>query len=210
MSKHRHNLTSLVLACGCLLATPAFATNMDGKAGIGFEETLTAVSLRQALSGNTDTPDVRPGGLAGRYWIGNLGLEAILGASLKFGDTFGHSGFLVIGTHYAAFRASDVNLTIGVRGIFAWAKINQDDHDLGSRYGFAIEVPLRVEYFFTSAFAIGAAVGPVVHFPSPWRVDRTGIAAPVRNPLTTNVSTWNVMLSSGEFSGGLGFTYYFL
>ncbi len=210
MFNRRRSLSFLALACTALLALPAYAANVDGKAGIGFEETLTSVGLRQTLSGGTDMPDVRPSGLAGRYWIGNVGLEAIFGASLKFGDTFGHSGFLAIGTHYAAFRAPDVNLTIGVRGIFAWANVNQDDRDLGSRYGFAVEVPIRVEYFFTSAFAIAAAVGPVLHFPSPWRTDRTGVAAPVRNPLTTNTSSWELALTRGEFSGGLGFTYYFL
>ncbi len=209
MLNHCLRLSLLSLACTAGLALPAFAANVDGKGGIGFEETLTSVGLRQTLSGTTDLPDVRPGGLSGRYWIGNVGLEAIFGASLNFGQSFGHSGFLALGTHYAAFRAQDVNLTLGVRGIFAWANVNQDDHDLGNRYGFAIEVPIRLEYFFTPAFAIAAAVGPVLHFPSPWRTDRTGTSVPVRNPLTTNVSSWELALTRGEFSGGLGFTYYF-
>jgi hypothetical protein len=201
---HRH-LSLFVLIGSLLVAMPAFAANVDGKAGIGFEETLTAVGIRQTFFNNGDTPDVRPGGLSGRYWLGNVALEAIFGASLSFANNLHHSGFLAIGTHYAAFRAPDVNLTIGVRGLFAWASVNQEDHDLGSRYGFAIEVPLRVEYFFTSAFAIAAAVGPVLNFPSP---QRNG--ASVRNPLTTNVSSWDLSLFRGDFSGGLGFTYYFL
>ncbi len=210
MLNHRHRvklLTWVVLTC---FAAPAWAANVDGKAGIGFEETLTSVGLRQTLAGGLDVPDVRPSGLSGRYWVGNVGLEAIFGASLQFGDRLGHAGFLGIGTHYAAFRAPDVNLTVGLRGIFAWANTNQDDHDLGSRYGFALEVPIRVEYFFTSAFAIAAAVGPVLHFPSPWRTDRSGTSVAVRNPLTTGVSSWDLALTRGEFSGGLGFTYYFL
>lgn len=210
MPTRRLSLFLVTLACSALLATPVLAANVDGKAGIGFEETLTSVGLRQTLSGPTDLPDVRPGGLSARYWIGNVGLEAIVGASLKFGESFGHAGFVAIGTHYAAFRAQDVNLTLGVRGIFAWANVNQDDHDLGSRYGFAVEVPIRIEYFFTTAFAIAAAVGPVLHFPSPWRTDRSGTSVPIRNPLTTNTSSWELALTRGEFSGGLGFTYYFL
>ncbi len=208
MLNRRRSLSLVVLALAALLAPPVFAANVDGKAGIGFEETLTSVG--QILSGDASTPDVRPSGLAARYWIGNVGLEAIVGASLKFGQTLGHAGFVALGAHYAAFRAQDVNLTIGARGIFAWANVNQDDHDLGSRYAFAIEVPIRIEYFFTPAFAIGAAVGPVLHFPSPWRTDRTGTSVPIRNPLTTNVSSWDLSLTRGEFSGGLGFTYYFL
>ncbi len=210
MLKLCHTLSILALACLTLATAPAWAANVDGKAGIGFEETLTSVGLRQTLMGTTDLPDVRPSGLAARYWIGNVGLEAIVGASVKFGQMLGHSGFVALGAHYAAFRAQDVNLTIGARGIFAWANTNQDDHDLGSRYGFAVEVPIRVEYFFTSAFAIAGAVGPVLHFPSPWRTDRTGTAVAVRNPLTTNVGSWDLSLTRGEFSGGLGFTYYFL
>ena len=210
MLKLRHSLSLLALVLVTLLAQPVWAANVDGKAGIGFEETLTSVGLRQMLSSSPTLPDVRPSGLAARYWVGNLGLEAILGASLQFGDHVGHAGFVAVGTHYAAFRAPDVNLTIGLRGIFAWANVTQDDHDLGSRYGFAMEVPIRIEYFFTSTFAIAAAVGPVLHFPSPWRTDRTGKAAPVANPLTTTVSTWDLALTRGEFSGGLGFTYYFL
>lgn len=210
MLNRRCQLSLIALACTALLAMPAWAANVDGKAGIGFEETLTSVGLRQTLFGNGDAPDVRPSGLAGRYWIGNVGLEALFGASLKFGDAFSHAGFAGFGAHYAAFRAPDVNLTIGLRGIFAWANINQDDRDLGSRYGFAMEVPIRIEYFFTPAFAIAAAVGPVLHFPSPWRTDRGGVTAPIRNPLTTNTSSWELSLTRGEFSGGLGFTYYFL
>lgn len=209
----RHARTLLLeftLLAGLLCATPALAATVDGKFGVGFEDTLTAVGIRQSLFAAGQYPDVRPSGLSGHYWIGNVGLEGIVGASVKFGEHLGHAGFLGLGVHYAAFRAPSVNLSIGVRGLFAWANVSTEDDELGTRFGFAVEVPLRVEYFLTPAFAVAAAVGPVLHFPSPWRNDSTGTSVPVRNPLTTGTSTWDLALTRGEFSGGLGFTYYFL
>ena len=213
--KHlRPHLTSLLpvlvaLLTSLLWVAPARAAAVDGKFGIGFEDTLTSVGLRQTLFANGDAPDVRPGGLSARYWIGNVALEGVVGASLKFGDRVGHAGFVAMGAHYAAFRAPNVNLSIGARGLFAWANTTAEDAELGSRFGFAVEVPLRVEYFLTPAFAVAAAVGPVLHFPSPWRADKTGTSVPIRNPLTTGTSSWDLALTRGEFSGGLGFTYYF-
>lgn len=207
--QHRRIYIKVLILMGILLALPVHAANVDGKGGIGFEDTLTGVGLRQSLFNVGDAPDVRPAGLAARYWIGNVGLETIFGASLKFGQQLGHAGFWSLGAHYAMFRAPNVNLSVGARGIFAWANTTDDDHALGSRYGFALEIPIRVEYFLSANFAIAAAIGPVLHFPSPWRADKTGIPIAVRNPLTAETSTWDVALTRGEFSGGLGFTYYF-
>ena len=207
---HSRQLACLFGLAVALAAAPCLAANVDGKAGVGFEDTLTSVGLRQMFFASGDAPDVRPGGLAARYWLGNTGLEAIVGGSLSVGASLSHAGFTAIGAHYAAFRAPDVNMSIGARALFAWANTSAEDRAFGSRFGFAIEVPLRVEYFFTSAFAVAAAVGPVIHFPSPWRSGKDGVAGPVRDPLTTGTSTWHVSLSRGEFSGGLGFTYYFL
>lgn len=204
--------TWLLFAClvSGLVSVSANAMNVDGKFGIGFEESLTSVGVRQAgnLAGTASAlPDMSASGLAARWYIGNLGLEAIIGAGLHrprqpaTGTAdLEYTLLLSGGAFYNLYRAPSVNLALGGRLLNGWARRNNDATGQATawRYGLALEFPLRVEYFFSPAFAIGAAVGPVLT----WNFADG-------NPLTGAANSFDVSLTRGDFSGGLGFMYYF-
>lgn len=199
----------LLLVClTTAVASPALAHDVDGKWGIGFEETLTAVGSRQVvpisdgLTGNTTAaqPDIRASGLCGRWWFGNVGLEAVAGfaihlPSIKAAKEFG--AFLSAGVLYNVVRAPQVNLTIGLRVLGGVGSTNASNVSTGTRLGMAFEIPIRAEYFFNQQFAIAGAFGPTLAYNG----DRT-------NPLTGSSASLDIALARGDFGGGLGFTYY--
>ena len=198
----------IALGLALLLASPALALDLSGRYGIGYEETLTSVGARQMAEvvsastvSNTVTPDVRAGGLSFRWWLGNVGLEAIAGLSLRVPDKAPTEvgGFVSVGALYNLVRTPRVNLSVGGRLLTGVARANNANDNAGPwRTGFAVEIPLRVEYAFTDQFAIGAAVGPTISWSSAQR-----------HPLTGAQNALDVSLTRGDFSGGLGFTYYF-
>jgi hypothetical protein len=199
-------LAFLIACLACVCAVPARAMNVDGKFGIGFEETLTAIGVQQSqtlddhASGTTPLPDLTASGLTARYYHGNVGFELIFGAVIHHpsGADWEYTLLLSPGVFYNVFRAPSVNLSFGGRFLNAWSQFNDaGGHSVDGRYGFAVELPLRVEYFFSPAFAISGAVGPVI--------TRNGASS---NPLTGNTNSLDVTLTRGSFSGGIGFTYY--
>ncbi len=196
----------LVAVLACMVPRAADAMNVDGKLGVGFEETLTGIGVRQAqsvddhASGGTPLPDMSASGLAFRYYTGNLGFEVILGAALHHptGHDFEYSLLISPAVFYNVFRAPTVNLSLGARFLNGWSQFNDAQGNAANgRYGFAVEIPLRAEYFFAGAFAISGAVGPVII--------HNGARG---NPLTGNANSTDVSLTRGGFSGGVGFTYY--
>lgn len=196
----------LAAMLACALPGPAEAMNVDGKFGVGFEETLTGIGVRQAqtlddhTSGGTPLPDMSASGLAFRYYSGNLGIECIIGAGLHrpTDSDLEYTLMVAPGLFYNVFRAPTVNLSLGARFLSGWSRFNDAQGDAANgRYGFSVEIPLRAEYFFSSSFAISGAVGPVAI--------RNGTRG---NPLTGNANSLDVTLTRGGFSGGVGFTYY--
>jgi len=221
-------VVAAVLGCP---ARPALAHNVDGKLGLGFEETLTAVGNRfDASQPGTGQADLRAAGVAVRYYIGNIGIEGIVSAGLHLPGSFrgddGNTvktstdpgaeitGFLSLGGLYNLFRAPSVNLAVGARVLLGYSRFNRQvkDNTTGvpvqdgdgfrieshSRFGLTLELPLRVEFFFSPAFAIAGAVGPVI-----------SVNGDEANPLTGGRDSVDVGLTRGDFSGGLGFAYYF-
>jgi hypothetical protein len=199
---------ALVLLAVSAVPSQAMALDLSGRWGIGYEETLTSLGGRQAaaldpvseLAANA-VPDVRAGGLAFRWWVGNIGVEAITGLSVRVPDQdpIELGGFLSVGALYNLLRTPKVNLSVGGRLLTGVARSNRADGDAGPwRVGLAVEIPLRVEYAFTEHFAVAAAVGPTISW--------SGKDA---HPLTGATESLDVSLTRGEFSGGLGFTYYF-
>ena len=76
-------LRRLALAClmSCL-AAPAWAMNVDGKVGIGFEESLTGMHARigRTLRNNRgNLPDVLASGLVVRGFVGDWAIEGMVG-----------------------------------------------------------------------------------------------------------------------------------
>lgn len=197
------------MVTGLLCAMSARAENVDGRFGIGFEETLTSLGAREgvridqpieAAQGN-QAPAVRAAGLAVRYYTGHLGLEGIVGAGVHMPDEsdIEFTGFLSAGALYNFARAPSVNVALGLRALMGWARLDDAEGKAGQfHFGFAFEVPLRAEYFFSPAFAVAGSVGVVLAF------NQTAA-----NPLTGQRESYDLALTRGDFSGGLGFTYYF-
>lgn len=192
----------------------AFCHDVDGKFGIGFEETLTGIATRQLVPATdkaldlqaVNTPDVRAAGVAVRGYLGNWGFEGVLGANLQFTSAKDdHSAapptqfaaFLSAGAFYNVVRAPQVNLAIGLRVLGAMARTNVSEQAGPLRWGAALELPVRIEYFFNQQFAIAGAVGPNVIING----DRT-------NPLSGTSKSTDLALTRGDFGGGVGFTYY--
>ena len=172
---------------------PARAYSVDGKVGVGYEETLISLA-----DGGVGTPDVRAAGLGGWIYIGDLGLELILGLRtlLLSGQPVDLAGFVTAGAHYNVFRAPRVNLSAGLRVDTGFARaVDGNGNATAFRVGVALEVPLRAVYFLSEQFSISASVGPVVAF--------NGSDA---NPLTGARNSTSLSLFSGGFSGGIGFT----
>lgn len=201
--------TAAVLSLACaVMSAPALAHNVDGKLGIGFEETLTSIGSRQwfgsqgasASLSTRPVPDIPASGLAVRRYFGNLGIEGVVGLVSHWPS--GHPAevatFLSVGALYNVVRAPSVNLAIGVRLMGSLARSNDEGVAGAWRYGMAAEIPIRVEYFFSPNFAIAGAVGPTL------AVNSSG-----RNPLTGSSGSLDLALTHGDFSGGVGFSYYF-
>jgi hypothetical protein len=200
----------LVAVAGLLaLLAPAtvFAHNVDGKVGIGYEETLLGLGARQYFpiddgTGNLlshSLPDVRAAGLSGRWYVGTVGLEAVVGFDTRNAASGPneYGGFLSLGALWNVARAPSVNLAIGVRAVTGMARTAPGGVAGPVRFGFGFEVPIRVEYFFSPNFAIAGAVGPTL-----------AINSANGNPLTGNKSSYEFSLTRGDFGGGVGFTYY--
>lgn len=199
-------VAALCLSLG--FAQPVLAHNVDGKLGIGFEETLTAIGSRQwfgsqgaSASLNTQpVPDIPASGLAIRRYFGNLAVEGVVGLASHLPSDLPAevATFLSVGALYNVVRAPSVNLAIGLRVMGAVARSNDGSVAGPWRYGLAAEIPIRIEYFFSPNFAVAGAVGPTL------AVNSTG-----RNPLTGNTESLDLALTHGDFSGGVGFSYYF-
>ena len=212
----------LAVALLSLPARNAVAHDVDGKLGIGFEDTLTNIGVRQAFAlrdvNNTlqqgHMPDIRASGLAVRRYVGNVGLEAIVGFGVHLGQSpdppvtvpetprapnppAEWGTFLSIGGSYNVVRAPQVNLAVGLRVLAGLARTNNGQDSGPVRFGIALEAPIRIEYFFNQQFAIAGAVGPTL-----------GLRSDQANPLTGEKGAIDIALARGEFSGGIGFTYY--
>jgi hypothetical protein len=180
------------------LAAPreARAYSVDGKLGVGFEQTLTALD-----DGGADAvalPDLRASGFGVWGWIGNVGWEAVVGAraAVISGKPLDLAGFIAVGGHYNVFRAPRVNLSLGARALLGMARsVSAAGEAEAARLGAAFELPLRVVYFFADQFSIQASVGPTL-----------AINGDRANPLTGQVRSTSLSLFRGGFSGGLGFT----
>lgn len=192
----RLRLTALLLLLALFSAGEAHAYSVDGKIGVGYEETLVSLSDGGATLA---VPDIRAAGLGGWLYFGDLGLEVVLGARtlLLSGQPVDFAGFITLGAHYNVFRAPRVNLSAGLRidTGFSRAVDPTTGEATAFRAGVAFELPLRAVYFLSEQFSISASVGPVL-----------AVNGERANPLTGDSNSTNLSLFRGGFSGGLGFT----
>jgi hypothetical protein len=187
---------TVLVAATLLVPAAAAAYSIDGKLGLGFEETLTAVDTAQT---GDSAPDVTASGITLAYYIGHLGIEFITGGQMRISaEPLEWSGFVSLGVHYNVFHSPSVNFSIGARGLGGVARAVIDGDPQAPRFGTAIELPMRVTYFLSSAFAFSAGVGPVF-----------AVNGAKANPLTGRTDSVDVRLFRGGFRGGLGFLVFF-
>ena len=148
----------LVLAAAVLLtATPALAKDLNGRFGVG--------GVRSSLGQQ---------GFAFKYWIGHLGVQALVGAqrvmtkrewqdaennTLKGDDVTQvvEAGMRIM---FNAARAKDVNLYVGGGiGIANASMEPADSSDGTSAMEVGIELLLGAEYFLSNHFSVQAEVG---------------------------------------------------
>ncbi len=191
--------TALALAA-TLSAPAATAITLDGKWGVGFEETLTGI----VDTADPDSPliAIPASGLAIHRFVGDWDVELVFGARAAFASSTATrwAGFGSLGGHYSAFRSPQANLSAGIR-VIAGAYQPLDIATGGKapmQVGFAMEIPLRAVFFLSDRFVISGAVGIVGALES-----KTG------NPLTGGKDAVKVSLFKGGFSGGLGFMFLF-
>lgn len=203
-SCHRRWLALAVAASalivGALAAREARAYAVDGKVGVGFEETLLA--LGDGTFTLDAVPDIRASGLGVWGWIGDVGWEAIIGAravTVPAAPTE-FMAFLTLGGHYNMFRSPRVNLSVGLRMTTGLARTRALDTGEADpvRVGLAGEAPLRAIYFLSDQFSISGSVGPVLAW--------NGVQA---NPLTGGRNSMTFSLFRGGYSGGIGFCVWF-
>lgn len=110
---------------------------------------------RFGLGGQLENLGGVPGGLSLKYWISDLGLQALFGLEIK-GDSDGdgpdtsRTGFgLGLRVLYNFARANDTNMYVG-----AGVRLGLVDAD-----ATVIDVIIGVEHFFTDFFSVAGHVG---------------------------------------------------
>ncbi|GEM_PF-3307416 len=181
-----------------LSCSGAHAVTLDGKWGIGFEETLTGVI--DPTDPDRSAIAIPASGLSLRRFVGDLDVELVLGARSVFpsSGTTTWAAFASIGGHYASFRSPRANLSVGLRAIVGAYKPSSTAQNTTTQVGFAFEIPIRAVFFLADQFALSGSVGIV-----------GAIEGKDGNPLTGGKDAVKVSLFRGGFSGGLGFIFLF-
>ena len=139
-------------ALTCMLGGSAAAREMDGRFGIGLEQSLGGAS-----------------GLAIRYFTSeSLALQATLGVDIVVLDGEVSAG--VVGSAGVALqlaRSQHAHLSIGLRGTLGYRSLDAfriiDPTATDSDLHVAIELPLGLEVWLADNFSFGAATGFLIN-----------------------------------------------
>jgi hypothetical protein len=191
----------LVLLSGLLLgASGALAKNMQGKAGLGFQQTM---------------PGAR--GLSLAYWTSDqMAVQLLLGAEFLVAQGGNSSNRLHygLGFKYVLVATRFANLSIGARisGAFASEQTFDGQDASGTPTSvtasnlihLAAEIPFEIEYFFSDAFALNLAFG----FMATRVPDQGALLQPTGLGATSSGGSTGIGIGSGGLLGAAGFTFY--
>lgn len=190
-------LTALILALGLVSigTSQAEAKNMNGKFGVGFQQTLLGVQ-----------------GLSFAYWATpRLLTRVVIGAGFTLDKENSNTTNLetALGVKYVLVSTKYANLSVGARADLAWASSLSGEGDAtggGSNVTqWGVEVPLEVEFWFSDSISVNLATGA------------TFTMVPSEGPLLTPSGIGGVSspdykgigLGAGTLFGNAGFTFYF-
>lgn len=195
----RRYIASAVLLGLIALSPQAQAKDMEGRLGIGMEQSLGGVS-----------------GLTVRFWpTQELGINLTAGFRLFFGDVstggdFGTSVATSVGVVYNFSQALHANLGIGLRVGVGYnsetmnAALNPGS--TGSVLQLLVEGPLLVmEFFLSDRFSISASTGVLFNWVS---ADGVAITTPGQEDLEKPDSLV-IDFGGGGLSATVGLVYYF-
>jgi len=191
-----------LLVASLLLSPHADAKNLQGRLGLGLEQSISGIS-----------------GLTVRYWSGEkLGLHATVGGGLAAGlgeeaDEVGTSIGVSAGVIYNVARALHTNLGFGIRAAIGMRDealrnaldTSGDTTRTGDDIQFNIEVPLVIEYFLSESFSVSVSSGFLIAF-----IPAEGAVLNHKgNAGSTIPKTIGVAIGAGSITGSLGAVFYF-
>jgi hypothetical protein len=186
----KKGLWALALTCILLAGAAASGKDMNGKFGVGFDQSFGGVS-----------------GLDIKYFLGDIQLSLTPGFEM-FKPSGGSAAIafnIALGGIYNFARSDSANLGFGVRG-----SLGYQNKYAGDCLSGAIEFPLQAEYFFSDHFAIHGGVAIVITIQG-----KSGSAlTPPNTPgglAAKNTAGKGVGfgIGNGGFLGNAGFTFYF-
>ncbi|MCB9729476.1 MAG: hypothetical protein H6746_13475 [Deltaproteobacteria bacterium] len=188
---------ALVALC-CVGPAPAQAKDMNGKLGVGLEQSLGGVT-----------------GLAIRYWPGAaFGIMGVLGVdivSVKEEDRRGLATTFTgsVGFAYNFARSLHANLSAGARLALGYeserAARLEDPARTSGILQVIIEVPVALEFFLSDNFSVGVATGLMFVF-----VPKDGAALDGEGHGSTKIPrSIGIGIGSGAITGTLSAVYYF-
>jgi hypothetical protein len=203
MSLPRLSSILVILTSLCLCA-PATAKNMQGKFGIGYQQTLAGAR-----------------GLSFSYWAADkLAIDLLIGAQfLLDNDSNSSTGIeWSAGIRYKILSRRRANLSVGIKASGGYSShvsfardVLQDDGTTVSTpdtadnlFQIAVEAPIDVEFFFSDAFSINIGVG-VMFTKVPEEgalIQGFGLGA------TGEPNTTAIGIGAGGLFGMAGFTFY--
>jgi hypothetical protein len=191
-----------ILLATLFLGSQADAKNLQGRLGLGLEQSISGVS-----------------GLTVRYWSGErVGLHATVGGGVatgvgENGDEIGTSIGASVGMIYNVARALHANLGIGVRAAVGMrnealrnALDNSGDPQRnGDDLQFNLEFPIVIEYFLSESFSVSVASGFLLVF-----VPSDGaVLSPKGHGGSSIPDTMAIGIGAGSITGSLGAVFYF-
>jgi hypothetical protein len=186
--RHRHFITSIVLVLSFLASPSVGAKDLNGRLGIGLEQSLGGVS-----------------GLTVRYWPwARFGINGIIGADIiteNGGDLQDTTLTASVGFVYNIARSLHANLGLG-------AKVGLGFQNLPGRtpesvIQINIEIPLSFEFFLSDSFSLGLAAGVLLSFVP----EEGAILEPEGHGGATVPGTFNIGI--GAVNGTISGVYYF-